>query len=187
MKLNSKMTLMLVALVCALPVAASYATFYFWPPEKQMNYGQLLEPTPIPPGAMTPMAGFKFDPESLEGHWVLVYVGASHCDHQCRESLYYMRQVRTALGKEMSRVKRLWLVTDDGQPDAEILQGQDGLEVAHGDAAWLNKLAKDGAPATGRVHVVDPLGLVMLRYPEQLEPKRMVRDLERLLKYSRVG
>lgn len=186
MTLKPRITLALLALVCALPVAASYLTYYVWPPGKQMNYGELLEPTPLPEAALSPIAGLPFDPESLKGRWVMVYVGPASCDQACRESLYYMRQIRTAQGKEMYRVKRLWLVTDGGGPAPSALEGQEGLEVARSDPAWLSRLA-GGRADTGRIHLMDPLGLVMLRYPAALEPKRMIKDLERLLKYSQAG
>lgn len=184
--MNPRATLALLALVCALPVAASYMTFYLWPPAKQMNYGELVSPTPVPAGALTPIPGLSFDPENLAGRWVLVYAGPAACDQTCAESLYYMRQVRTAQGKEMFRVKRLWLVTDGGIPSAAALDGQDGLEVARTQPAWLSQLSVPGS-GIGRVHLMDPLGLVMLRFPPSLEPKRMIKDMERLLKYSRVG
>lgn len=186
MKLNPRVTLALLALVCALPVAASYMTYYLWPPAKQMNYGQLVEPTPLPQSMITPIPRLSFDPESLEGRWVMVYVGPAACDRVCSESLYYMRQVRMAQGKEMFRVKRLWLITDGGMPSPTVLEGQEGLEVARTQPAWLGQLSVPGS-GIGRVYLVDPLGLVMLRFPENLEPKRMIKDLERLLKYSRVG
>jgi hypothetical protein len=185
-KPSPRLTLALLALVCALPVAASYLTYYWWPPGQQMNYGELLSPTPVPEGAVTSIAGLPYDPESLEGHWVLIYVGPANCDGRCAESLYFMRQVRTAQGKEMERVKRLWLVSDGGVPSASVLEGQPGLEVARTDPAWL-ALAPGGASGLERIHLMDPLGLVMLRYPQAPEPRRIIKDLERLLKYSRVG
>lgn len=185
-KLNPRLTLVLLALVCALPVAASYLTFYLWPPAKQMNYGELLGPAPVPEGALAPIAGQAFEGARLKGRWTLAYVGPAACDAACREALYFMRQVRTAQGKEMDRVERLWLVTDAGQPAAEALEGQSGLGLARTDPAWLERLGSQGGGA-GRIHLIDPLGLVMLRYPAAPEPKRMIKDLERLLKYSRVG
>ena len=184
--MKPRLTLALLALVCTLPVAASYLSYYLWPPAGQMNYGELLSPTPLPTDAVTPIAGLPYGRQGLEGRWVLVYAGPAACDRGCEEALYFMRQVRTAQGKEMDRVKRLWLVTDGGVPPASALEGQQGLEVARTDPAWLGPL---GGPsdARGRVYLVDPQGLVMLRYPPGPEPKRMIKDLERLLKYSRTG
>lgn len=184
--MKPRLTLALLGLVCALPVAASYLTYYLWPPARQMNYGDLLNPTPLPAGAVTPIAGLAYDRASLERRWVLVYAGPAECGQACAEALYYLRQVRTAQGKEMDRVKRLWLVTDGGVPAPASLERQQGLEVARTDPAWLARLG-GGTGAEGRIYLVDPQGLVMLRYPPAPEPKRMIKDLERLLKYSRTG
>jgi hypothetical protein len=35
--------------------------------------------------------------------------------------------------------------------------------------------------------VVDPLGNLMLRFPVQPDPSKMLKDMQRLLKYSRIG
>jgi hypothetical protein len=37
------------------------------------------------------------------------------------------------------------------------------------------------------IYVVDPLGNLMMRYPEDPDPGRVIKDLERLLKLSRIG
>jgi cytochrome oxidase Cu insertion factor (SCO1/SenC/PrrC family) len=183
---KARWTLALLALVCALPVAASYFSFYLWPPRGQINYGDLIAPAPLPEGQVSAVAGLAFDPESLQGHWVLIYVGPAECDRVCAEALYDLRQVRLAQGKEMHRVERLWLVSDAGTPEAAALANHAGLQVARSDPAWLSPPG-DGSPAAGHVYLMDPLGMVMMRYPLGPEPKRMVKDLERLLKYSRIG
>jgi len=37
------------------------------------------------------------------------------------------------------------------------------------------------------IYLVDPLGNLMLRFPPDPDPSRMIKDLERLLRYSRIG
>lgn len=186
MNRKGRWTLALLVLVCTLPVAASYLTYYVWPPQSQVNYGELMEPTPLPEGQVAPLGGFSYDPESLQGHWVLVYVGPAGCDQGCAQALYYLRQVRLALGKEMHRVDRLWLVSDGGEPAPGVLEGHAGLQVARSDGTWL-PTPSARQPAVGHIYLMDPLGMVMMRYPLVPEPKRIIKDLERLLKYSRIG
>jgi len=172
MQRRARLTLLALALVCTLPVAASYLTYYFWPPEGQVNYGELIEPTPLPP-ALAAAA------PAVEGRWTLVYASRGACDASCQRALYYMRQVRTAQAEQMGRVERLWL-RDGSEPLAPA--GQDGLLVAAVDAAALAAL-----PATAQIMLMDPLGNLMMRFPAEPDPKRMIRDLNRLLKYSRLG
>jgi hypothetical protein len=37
------------------------------------------------------------------------------------------------------------------------------------------------------IYLVDPLGNLMMRFPEDPDPSRMKKDLSKLLKWSRVG
>jgi cytochrome oxidase Cu insertion factor (SCO1/SenC/PrrC family) len=187
MKLTSRQTLLLIAAVCVVPVVASYLAFYVWTPAKSTNYGALLEPRPVVQEALSAVDGKAFSPGHLRGRWILVYAGASACDESCRQTLYYMRQVRTALGKEMDRVERVWLLTDAGRPDDALLKQHPGLHVIRAERSAVLAQLDASAGAPGSVVTIDPLGNLMMRFPANLEPKRMLKDLERLLKASRIG
>ena len=187
MKLTGRQTLLLIATLCVLPVVASYLAFYVWAPARTTNYGALLEPRPVVQDAMSTLDGKPFSPGQLRGRWILAYAGASTCDESCRQTLYYMRQVRTALGKEMDRVERVWLLTDAGRPDDALLKQHTGLHVIRAERSALLAQLDTAAGAPGSVVTIDPLGNLMLRFPANQEPKRMLKDLERLLKASRVG
>jgi len=43
LKTRGRRTLLMLALVCAAPVAASYVAYYWFRPPGQVNYGELLE------------------------------------------------------------------------------------------------------------------------------------------------
>jgi hypothetical protein len=49
-------------------------------------------------------------------------------------------------------------------------------------ASWLEPAA--GAQLEDHLYVVDPLGNWMMRFPKDLEPKQVQRDLNRLLRAS---
>lgn len=191
MKLTGRQTLLLIAAVCVVPVLASYLAFYVWQPAKSTNYGALLEPRPVVQEALFEIDGKAFSPGQLRGRWILAYAGASACDESCRQTLYYMRQVRTALGKEMDRVERVWLLTDAGRPDEALLKQHPGLHVVRAERSallvQLDAAAGAGADTARAVMTIDPLGNLMMRFPADPEPKRMLKDLERLLKASRIG
>ncbi len=186
MKLSPRKTLLLLAAVCSLPVVASYFTFYVIQPGKRMNYGELVQPKSLPGESLAGLDGRAFDIGELRGRWVMLTVDASVCDQACRHKLYTMRQVRTAQGKEMARVERLWLLTDGGTPTADLLNEYDGTVVARSNTTLVKALPAK-ASATDYVWLLDPLGNVMMRYPKDPDAKRMVKDFERLLKYSRIG
>jgi cytochrome oxidase Cu insertion factor (SCO1/SenC/PrrC family) len=134
------------------------------------NYGELIAPRPVA-GALA----------SLRGKWVLVTFDAAACGAACERKLYVVRQVRRAQGKEMDRLERLWVVTDAGKPRPELLAAIEGAHVSM-DAS----LAKVFADAEG-IYLVDPLGNLMMRFPADPDPTKMIKDLQRLLKYSRIG
>ena len=43
------------------------------------------------------------------------------------------------------------------------------------------------ADRAAHLYVADPRGNLMLRFPENPEPTRMIKDLQRLLRPSRIG
>ena len=49
------------------------------------------------------------------------------------------------------------------------------------------KLAGQAFALEKGVNLIDPLGNLMLRFPPDADPRQMINDLARLLKYSRSG
>jgi cytochrome oxidase Cu insertion factor (SCO1/SenC/PrrC family) len=170
--------------VSAAPIVGSYVAYYFWQPSGHVNYGELIAPRPLPDAPLATLDGKPFRLSQLKGDWVLVSVDSGACDDACLMRLVYTRQVRLATGKETERVARVWLLTDERTPDAALLAGQpDLVAVRAAGSDVLRNIAADGAPER-RVYVVDPLGNLMMRYPENPDPKRMLKDLGRLLRHS---
>jgi hypothetical protein len=120
----------------------------------------------------------------LKGRWVLVQFDGGACTAACERKLYIMRQIRRAQGKEMQRVERLWLVTDAAQPRAELLAAIEGTVLAPAGAG--TEFPAEGN-VTDHIYLVDPLGNLMLRFPRDPDPMRMIKDLQRLLKVSGFG
>jgi hypothetical protein len=164
-----KPKLVLVALVCVAPlILGTLAWFYGWAPGAAGNYGELMAPRALP--------GAPFD--ALRGKWVLVSFDAAACDAYCERKLYFMRQVRRAQGKDIARVERLWLIAGAGAPRPELLAAIEGTRIAP---------SSDAAFSPDHIYLVDPLGNLMLRFPRDPDPSKMLKDLQRLLKYSRIG
>lgn len=169
--------LLLLGAVFALPFAlATLAWWFDWAPGTTSNYGELLTPP-------RPLAGPPFD--ALRGKWVLVSFDAAACDAYCEKKLYFMRQVRRAQGKDQDRVERLWVLTDAARPRAELLGAIEGTRIER-DAALAARFPA-AASSADHVYVVDPLGNLMMRYPRDPDPSRMLKDLQRLLRLSQVG
>jgi len=182
---RSRLTLWLILAVCAAPLIASYAAYYFLRPAAQVNYGELLEPRPLPDAALALYDGRPFRLSELKSEWVLVTVGASACDTRCRDRLVYMRQVRLAQGREAARIERVWLLTDAAAPDAALVAEHQGLIIARDPrGATMSALPANRSPED-HIYVVDPLGNLMMRFPAEPDPRRMLKDVSRLLRHSK--
>ena len=169
MKLGPRGKLVLVMAIFAAPVIASYLAYFFAHPRPTAQHGELL----LPPG------------ERARGRWVLVAMDSAACDKPCQEKLIAMRQVRLALGRNASRVERVFVVEDGRATDPKEMAAFPGMDVvvAPAGAALSPKARGDDA----HVYLVDPNGNVMMRWRAADDPKGMLKDLERLLRASQIG
>ena len=179
---RGRRTLLLLALVVIAPVIASYSAYYFFPREQRTNYGELLA-TPAPAIAGTRADGQPFALAQLRGKWVLAAGAPGACDASCAGALHATRQARTIQGREMERVQRVWLVTDDVVPDPTLLAQHPDLMVTH-----VPRAAAAALPAgADRIYLVDPLGNLVLAFPAEPDIRKVAKDIERVLKASRIG
>lgn len=187
MKHKQKLIILGVGLVSVFPIVAALFFYYVAPPAGRMNHGELLPLSPLPSQALASYGGGEFRFEQLRGNWLLLHIDSGNCDQRCREKLYAMRQIRLAQGKDMVRLERIWLVSDAVTPAPDLLAEYEGTLVVR--AAGSDVLAAFPAPAdrTAHLYVADPQGNLMMRFPEKPDPTRMIKDLQRLLRPSRIG
>ena len=180
----SRAKLILIFSLFVLPVLASYLAYYLWQPSARKNYGELIAQVSLKDGR--DQAGQIISARDFKGKWTLVYVGRGACDKRCESLLYYMRQVRSAQGPERDRINRLWMVTDRRDPAAALLAQHPGLRVVRTqDQVFLAQFAD--AEFGSHVYMVDPLGNLMMRFPVNPDPSRMIKDIKQLLKASQIG
>ena len=183
--------LFLVIAACAAPVILSYLTYYVIKPQTRNNYGDLIDPRayPIPDLGSTDLEGKPASLEQFRGKWILLQVDAAGCDKACQQKLYYMRQLRLTQGKEMDRIERVWLITDDAPLDIGLMKQYDGTHLLRVDpqklAAWLPVV--EGTKASDHLYMIDPLGNLMMRFPKDPDANKIKKDITRLLKASGIG
>lgn len=183
-----RVQMLLVMLICAAPVVASYVSYYLIRPESRTNHGELITPpVPMPADAqltLTNQEGQVVPLSSLKQQWLFITVAGGQCDDVCEKQLYKQRQIREALGKDKDRVDRVWIIPD-GQPMRAALNPamQDAL-VLHADAAqlaaWLK--ASHAQNIEKDWYLVDPRGQWMMRFATTLEERLVYKDLSRLLR-----
>ncbi len=192
-KKNGRLKMLLVLAMCVSPVVASYFTYFVIKPQGRTNYSDLISPSRDLPAdlPLTKLSGEALPALSLRGQWLMVVVADAACNAICEKSLYLQRQLRETLGREKTRVDKIWFVTYDGAesdaPRAEVLQAINVGEPVTVLRVPRDALAKWFAPAAGQaldahIYLVDPMGQWMMRAPPNPDPAKLKRDMEKLLR-----
>lgn len=202
-----------LAALFLVPLLASFWLYYGtgWRPAGHVNNGDLISPPRPLPSVNLPRVGLADAPGAgfgvrqapwmqagdlsapgaglFRGTWTLAYVGDGSCDAACRQTLYVMRQTRRALGTDMTRVARVFLVTGNCCAKTFLAREQAGLTVLDATGAPGEKLLGEFPPGdwTHTLFVVDPLGNLMMRYDVRRNPRGLLIDLRRLLALSDIG
>lgn len=186
-----RLKMLLVLAVCASPVIASYFTYFVIRPETRNNYSELITPTRQLPDSlpMKKLNGEDVKASSLRGQWLMVVVADAACDSLCEKHLYLQRQLRETLGGEKQRVDKVWLIPDTAEPRPELIKAISAIDPPTVLRVPREDLARWLAPASGRqlqehVYIVDPMGQWMMRTPVDIDPAKLKRDVERLLRAS---
>ena len=198
-KVRWAMPLVLLVLACGLPVVAAWV-FYLNPdllPEKRGNFGKLIEPPyPLRNTRLLTAAGKDFRIEEVQGKWSLLWLTSQPCGSECGAYLHRMRNIRLALRENSVRVQSFAIPLTAAGTDAWIKKETEfpGIILLTGSGNEPRDLAARFAAAAGLgasqadgFYLVDPLGNLMMRYDTNADFKGMLKDLERLLKYSQVG
>jgi hypothetical protein len=157
--------------------------YYLIPREARTNYGELLATVPAPDLTGARTDGQNFALSQLRGKWVLIVNAPGGCDARCTQALHATRQARTMQGRERERVQRVWLVTDDAAPDPALLAQHPDLQLARVAPAGLARLPS----GADRIYLVDPLGNLVLAFPGEPDIGKVAKDIERVLRASRIG
>lgn len=179
--------MLLLLLICASPVLASYVTFYVIRPEGRANYGELIDPPRVMPAvSATNVHGQTVPLVTLKDQWLLLSVADSACDARCERHLYLQRQIRESLGKDKDRLDWVWLRTGSTELSDILREATRAAVVLHVEeadiAGWL--APEPGQRLADHLYVVDPMGRWMMRFPVDADPSRIRRDLSRLLRAS---
>lgn len=182
-----RINLVLIFAVFAVPLIAAYLSYYVWPPQGRLNYGELIDPKTMPDVALRNADGKEFSLSTLRGKWIMLSVDSADCDEACDQKLFLMRQTRISMTKEMNRIERVLLLRGDAKATAELAKKYPGMHILSGaNDSLLNTFP--GAPnAADHIYLVDPVGQVMMRYVKNPDATGIRRDLTRLLSVSQVG
>src|SRR5882724_9198043 len=182
-KKTRRMLLILGAISLA-PFVGSLLLYYFWKPQSFTNYGELIAVVPLAGVTIPVRDGRPFRIDDLRGNWVFLTADAGNCDDYCQSKLYVIRQIRLTQGKDRERIERVWLIPDGVRPPPGIeaeYQGTRTILSATDD--FLARLPATDSPRD-HIYVIDPFGNLMMRFPRDVDPQRMKKDVNRLMKIS---
>jgi hypothetical protein len=176
------------------PFVGGWMAFYVFdvrPPSG--NFGTLV--TPVKKLDLPELT--TRDGEIIQGgfgrKWTLLLFARDGCDELCRSNLFYMRQLRTLLGRDTLRLQNVLV---SGQPLDEAmnvyLSEFPNLKVieANRDPALYRQFELQGLGDVGaspRLYLIDPAQNLMMYYPAENDQNRMLEDIKKLLKVSQIG
>jgi hypothetical protein len=182
----ARVQMLLIASVFFGPLAVATWMYYSGAlqPEGRTNHGTLLEPI-VSVRVELPDSEIG---ELGDGVWLLIYSNDGECTETCERALYTLRQSRKMLGKEMERLLRVFL-HGESPPDTVFLADEHAGLITLRDRS-LFALLHNKKPATlsaGGYFLMDPLGNLVMYFEPEIDPSGMVEDIQRLLKFSRIG
>jgi cytochrome oxidase Cu insertion factor (SCO1/SenC/PrrC family) len=189
----SRITPIFLLLVFLLPLVLATLAYFFHdrlPALGTKNHGELIHPArPLEQFVARTANGQTISLDYLKGKWTFLYVGNNECDLYCEAALYKTRQARLAQGENLSRVQRLYLITSH-EPDnlSSIMERHPRMTEATLKTDTRQRVLETlGENALGKVFLVDPLGNVMMRYDNEATAHGMIKDLQHLIRASRIG
>ncbi len=113
-------------------------------------------------------------------HWIMLQVIEDKCGIICQDNMHMLRQINTALGKDMGRVKR-YLLNSSTDKNAVYLENYPKVIVLDRSENLYNKLTK----MDERIFIADPFGKIILGYKNDFIAKGLLKDMKKLLKFSK--
>lgn len=187
---RSMKTFYLLILVFILPFTMAVLLHFIDLKPTGKSYGNLVQPPKslqIP--ALKDMQGKVFKTAQWNKIWSVVTIDTTGCAAACAARVHMLKQVHTSINKDIDRVQRVLLVPADtgSQGYAEIQKKYPDLIILAGADIETSKFAAQFDANKGNVFLVDPLGNLMMTYPDKFDPKGLRSDLTRLLKNSWAG
>ena len=186
-------TALLIFLTPIVVITVSTIWYYSgYGPEERVNYGLLLS-DPIDIGELDLELDYQYlDVDSMERKWMLVHFINDTCLESCADLIYVTRQVNVLLARQQTRVKRYIAAPIALKPSLEnffsTYQDLNYIEIKDESrimkAFELNNIDPFDQP---NMFVIDPIGNIILHYSGEVDGKKLLTDLKKLLGASKIG
>mgnify|MGYP001471589250 FL=1 len=173
----------------------SLSTFWYYAglgPKATVNYGTMIDP-PVDLGSLELELNYQpLNIDSMERKWMIIHFLDDRCNEDCLEAFYFSRQINTAIGREKDRVKRFYVASSKTQEKVKkLFQSEKNLTAI--SAKNLNLLRQKMTEAGINPFIqpgfllADPLGNIILSYQGDIDPKKILSDIKKLLRASKIG
>lgn len=189
----------------------------WWADTGSVNNGRLLSPPITLPATVHEALLGPAEASKPRKPWIVLSAIEDTCNASCKNALMLTRQTKTLLGSDRHRVQLTLLHTealttetqaliDELFPHLRLVEPTERMPSAPAPLArnaWSDLLLAlssrtallgSDSTSTSQLLIIDPLGNGMLlhnvpsdEYQSILEGKGFLKDLKRLLKYSRIG
>lgn len=165
--------LLLLALLFAAPGITAYIFFQHpsWLGSTTVNRGTLLKPAQL----LTALGVHN-------NKWHILFWSPKDCDNACLKQLDTLARVRLALGRKLYYVDQ-WFVL--GEKASNLTAGEKtllhDLDFQFIQLAALKDNSHDNLPAEPAVFLVNPDNYLILKYPSDVNPDDVFKDLKLLV------
>lgn len=176
---RNRLALIAVLLIFTAPLAiAWWLSATGWHPLQTRSSGSLVDPPrDISAVTVTLTDGSTLSWRDPEYRWTLLALPGAQCAAACRERLDEMLRMRITLGKNMGRLRVVYigaaLPTQFISARAPLLAGRD-------DSGAFAAEHASGEDSLALV-LVDPRGLLMLRYPDGYSAQGLRSDIQKVI------
>jgi cytochrome oxidase Cu insertion factor (SCO1/SenC/PrrC family) len=186
-------TLWFVVISFLAPVLLAYAMFFFGNVSSFSNKGELLNPViDVDSLQLTDDNDQLMQREQVTAHkWHMIYFAGKDCDAACNRTLYDMRQINKAVGKNAPRLRHLLVHMEPADVAFRSLLSNEypATVRANSKRATIAAALQAVKPhlEANEIYVMDPLGNIMMRFTQDQPPQDIIHDLNKLFKVSQIG
>ena len=189
---SGRIKFLLIVFIFTVPFVISYylSKDYHAGGELQTsNYGSFINPIiKLSKTSFNDYSGKSYSVDQHLTKWSLIYRMPKNCLQICADEIYLIRQVNIALGKDMNRLQRIIILNtsiSSSEIDEVVSKYPKSIIVKNNSSTFIDEINK----ITNR-HVLllsDPLGNVILGYDGGFEGKKLLKDIKKLFKLSKIG
>ena len=152
------------------------------------NYGTLVHPAlPAVIADLKQGNASAVREETIAKTWTMTYIEQKNCDQVCLDKLTLIKKVRLLTNEKMRRVRTLFVTNETIVNNIDKSQYRDMVmtHVSDENSEFLKQFPHQD---TKPIYLIDPYGIIMMYYPQaELNSKKIIKDINRLLKYSQLG